>query len=231
MNQKKLAAAAFIASLAATTLPTFAASPTITVKWNTQAISSIALTTQASASQTHAASEPIYWAGNGSTTSGCAGTTNTANAGTDTSALGTINFGNVVPDTAQYTNCLEANAVNAYITTNDTNGYNVAVQATAGVPANYGVASGTNLCLLPNGTWANNLAYTASGRTAAVAITSTTACPGGDFAITSAATTQLLATTAATTGTNLPADMELVLGPNSPTGAQAVTVTYTLTTL
>ena len=231
MKHKKLAALAFAATLAATTIPTFAATGTVTVKWNTQAIATLTLTTQASAATTHAASENIYWAGNGSTASGCNGTTNTAAAGTDTSAAGTINFGNVTPDSVNYTNCLEVNAVNANLATNDTNGYNVTVQATAGAPANFNAAAGTELCLLPNGTWANNLAYTASARAAAVAITSTTACPGGDFQVGSASATTLLATTASTAGTNLPADMELVLGPNVPTGAQSVTVTYTLTTL
>ena len=40
----------------------------------------------------------------------------------------------------------------------------------------------------------------------------------------------LLSTAAATTGTNLGGDVELVIAPNAPSGAQSVTVTYTLTT-
>lgn len=236
MNQKRIAALAFVASLAATTIPTLAATGTVTVKWNTQALANITLTTQASASTTHAASENIYWAGNGSTASGCNGTTNTASAGTDTSANGTINFGNITPDSAQYTDCMEVNALNAYVVTNDTNGYNVTASVTTQTNVvGYGANPGEYLCLLPNGTWANNLAYTASARTGAALITSTTGCPAGNFAIpASPSSSTLLATTASTAGTNLPSDMELVLSPNAPSSVapgSSVVVTYTLTTL
>ncbi|HTU69902.1 MAG TPA: hypothetical protein VMF11_06235 [Candidatus Baltobacteraceae bacterium] len=234
MITKRIAALAALSAIISMAAPAMAAAPTITVKWNTQTISTFVVTTQASAAETHSGTaENIYWGGNGSTSSGCAGTTDTASAGTDNSANGTVNFGSVTPDAADYTDCLEVNAVNAYVATNDSNGYNVTVQATSAVPSNYAAAAnGAYLCLLPNGTWANNLAYTASTRNAAVAITSTTACPAGDFGVASSAATTLLAETASTAATNIPQDMELVLGPNaSSTGQVAMVVTYTLTTL
>ncbi len=237
MNQKRIAALAFVASLAATTIPSFAATTgTVTVKWNTQALASIIVNSQASTGgpTITQATQNIYWNGNTSVTSGCAGSINTATAGTDpaSGASPIVNFGNVTPDSAQYTDCMETNAVEAYVVTNDTNGWKVQAGISAAAPANYGVAGGTNLCLLPNGTWANNLAYTASGRSAAPSIVSATACPAGDFQIGATAPgTTLLSTTASTAGTNLNADLELVLGPNAPSGAQAPVVTYTLVAL
>jgi hypothetical protein len=235
MNTKRIAALATLSALISTMAPALAAGPApapITVKWNTQSVASLTVTTQASGSITHnAAGESIFYLGNGGTQSGCNGTTLTASAGTDASAAGTVNFGNVTPDSADFTDCLEVNAANAFATTNDSNGYSIAVSET-GAPATYDTAAnGSLLCLLPNGTFANNLAFTASARAAAVSIVSTTACPAGDFIVPATGSTPLLTTAAATAGTNLGTDYELVLGPNSTTGAALVTVTYTMTTL
>ena len=241
MNGNKLAALAFAASLAASTLPAFAATTTgtVTVKWNTQALASIVLVTQPSAALTHTGPSSIFWASNpgASTTSGCNGVVATSASGSDASANLTINFGNVTPDTVNYTDCLEKDAINAQVVNNDTNGWNVTEQMTAGVPTAYATATGELLCLLPNpaGAYAKDQAWLASARAAAVSITSTTACPVGDFPVLSASATTLLtvaaAGTAPTAGTNFPADMELAISPNAASNTVVATVTYTLTTL
>jgi hypothetical protein len=200
---------------------------TVTVNWNTQTLASLVLTTQASASQTHAASEPIWKNLNAG-----AGICQT----TDASANLTVNFGNVTPDSVQYTDCQENNAVSAYTVDNDSLGYTVSEQVTAGNPANYDTAAnGALVCILPDGVYANNLAYTASTRTSDAltpSIVSTTACPGGDFIAQTASAVNLVSPVAATAGTTLNSDMELVLGPNAASsgGVQvAMVVTYTLT--
>lgn len=241
MNQKRIAALAFVASLAATTIPTLAgtATGTVTVKWNTQALATISVHTQATSGGTSPtrAAQTIYWNGNTDPSSGCnAVQPGVANSGTDASADGTINFGNVTPSGTQYTDCMETNAANVYVATNDTNGWNVTASVTTQTNVvNYGAAGGELLCILPNGAYANNLAYTASARAAAVSIVSTTACPAGDFAIPASPTTSTLASAATSTvATNLNSDMELVLAPNAPSSVapgSSVVVTYTLTTL
>lgn len=236
MNTKRIAALASLSALILTAGPAMAANPTgtVTVKWNTQQVAAITMYTQTTASKIHATTTPtqdIYWASDpaGSTTSGCNGTIATASAGGDASANLTVSFGNVTPDSADYTDCLETNAVDAYITTNDSNGYSVSVTAAQSTGSDYGAANGSGLCILPDGTWANNLAWTTSARTAAVANNSTTTCPSGDFYAGTTATS-LLTATALTAGTELNSDLELTLAPNAQTtGANAVTLTYTLT--
>ena len=221
MNGKRIAALAFAAALTASAAPAFAANTgTVTIKWNTQTVSNIVLMTQYDGAPvgTHNAGAETILANLNTGGGAC--------QASDTEAVtGTVNFGNVTPDAAQYTDCLEKNAVNAVVTTNDTLGYNVKEAATAGYPA-----ASFLLCLLPNGTWANNLAATASARAAAPSIVSTTACGAGNFNMDGTGAT-LLATTASTAGTNIGGDVELVTGPSAPSGAQTVTVTYTLTTL
>ena len=213
-----------------------AATQNVTVKWNTQKSAAITVYTQSSASQTSVtpAANDIYWAGNTSLTSGCNGTIATASAGKDGSGgngawvTGTVNFGNVTPDGAQYTNCLETNAVEAYVTTND--GAGVLTQAAiTGTPAGYDTAAnGSLICILPNGTWnaGSPTTWTASARVAAVAMVSTTACSAGT-AITAANATLLNSTVAATQDLN--SDMQLNLGPNSTVGSVTATLTYTVT--
>ncbi len=228
MNTKRIIALASFAALVISTAPAFAASPTVTIDWNTQKIASIVLTSQYNGTPLgshNTGAETIY--ANLNTGAGvCAASDTEAGAGTSngTTNAATINFGSVTPDSLQYTDCMEVNALNAVVQTNDSLGYSVTEAATAGYPA-----SGYLLCLLPNGTYANNLAATASARAAAPSIVSTTACPAGDFPMNGTGGT-LLSATAATTGTNLGGDVELVIAPNAPSGAQSVTVTYTLTT-
>lgn len=217
MNIKRTTALAAFAALIMSATPAFAASPTITVKWDTQALSSIVLTTQYNGTGVHITTADTILAN----LNGGAGICQAS----DTEATtGTINFGNVTPDLTLSTDCMEENAVNAVIQTNDALGYTVAESATSGYPA-----SGYLLCLLPNGTYANNLAATTTARGSAPSITSTTACGSGNFNMDTTGAT-LLSPTAATTGTNLGGDMEMVIGGNAPTGAQSVVETYTLVT-
>ncbi len=220
MNTKRTLALAAFAALIISTAPAFAATTgTVTVSWDTQKIGSIVLTTQYNGSPlgTHNTGAETIYLNNDSTGAGVC-------QASDTEATsGTIGFGAVTPDALVYTDCMEINALNAVVQTNDAAGYSVTEAATSGYPA-----SGFLLCLLPNGTYANNLAATASARAAAPLIASTTACPSGDFAMNSTGGT-LLASSAATTNTNLGGDVELAIGPNAPTGPQSVIVTYTLT--
>lgn len=236
MNGKKLAALAFVVSLAASTLPTFAGTPvpkTVTVQWNTQAIASLTLTTQGGATSAHGASENIYQAISGAgTAAGCAGdvsgTTPKTLAGADTSGNGTVNFGAVTPDGTQSVYCLEINAVNAQIATNDTAGYTVTEEFTAGTPGGYG--TNQNVCLYADGAYANGLAYTPSGRSAAITTATASTCPTGfTVPVSPAVATTLVTSVGSTASTNLNADMELFVGANAPTNNVSATLTYTLT--
>jgi hypothetical protein len=239
MNIKRIAALATLGALISTVGPAIAANPTqnITVKWNTQQLATILVTTQASAAQTrNGAGEEVYWASNpaGSLTSGCAGTVATASAGLDTTGANTVDFGNVSIDTAKVTECLEVNAASVYVVTNDANGYNVGVQASAGTPAAYNTTGGPAVCTFVNGTDVNNAPYAASARVAAVteaSPTTATPCSAGISVPTAANLTNLLAATGAgnsTTGTDLNTDMELVEPANAASGAVIATFTYTL---
>lgn len=240
MNVKRIAALATLGALILTVGPAMAANPTatITVKWNTQSLATIVVTTQASAAQTHAASENVYWASNpaGSLTSGCEGAVATATNSDAEGASGVVNFGNINIDAADVTECLEVNAASVYVVTNDSNGYNVGVQASAGTPANYNTTGGTALCTFVNGTDANNAPYAASARVAAVteaSPTTATPCSAGISVPTAANLTNLLAATGAgnsTTGTDLNTDLELIEAANAASSASQVsaTLTYTL---
>jgi len=230
MNTKRIIALASFAALVISTTPAFAASPTVTVDWNTQKIESIVLTSQYNGTPTgthNTGAEPIYLNNDGTGAGICQASDTEAGSGTSNGTLNnaTINFGLVTPDSLVYTDCLEINAINAVVETNDSLGYSVTEAATSGYPA-----SGFALCLLPNGgaSYTNGEAATASARAAAPLITSTAACPAGDFLMNATGAT-LISSSAATTGTNLGGDVELVMAPNAPTGAQSVVVTYTLT--
>jgi hypothetical protein len=228
MTLARIAALALSSAIFLSVAPVMAATGTVTVKWSTQPTAGLLLYTQTTASQTHTAnSSDIFWAGNGSTTSGCNGTIDTVNAGTDASPNLTVNFGNVTPDGVQYTNCLETNAIEAYVPTNDTHGVDVSAAA-IGVPVAYDQPSnGSLLCIIPDGTWNTGSAtvYTASARSAAIPMSSTTACSSG-FAITTSSAGLIHSTVAATQDLN--SDLQLNLGPNSTVGAASVTLVYTV---
>jgi hypothetical protein len=227
MNVKRILALATCAALAIFATPAANASTTatgtITVKWNTQAIGSMTMVTDYNATgQAGSVSSQIptiFTATNGGTTGACTAT----GAGVPATST-TADFSNVTPDAVDATGCLYKNAVNGVASTSDTTGWNVAVSAT--VPA------GFLLCLLPNGTYANNLAVTPSVRAVAVSGITTTAttctgAPGNGFNMASG--TLLSVVGASTTATNFGGDIELVLGPNAASGVQSVVVTYTLT--
>ena len=245
MNIKRLAALVTLGALLSTAAPALAVTQTqtVNVEWNYAITGTIALYTQSTASKTGnvaPTANDIYWGSDpaGSVSSGCNGTVATASAGKDgsggfnTYAADTVDFGNVVADSTDYTNCLEINAIDAYIVTNDSLGANVTVQATAGVPSAYDTATnGSLLCLLPDGTWSTtgNTTWTASTRSATVPMNSTTACSSGTL-VPAASAANILALTKSTTGSDLNADLQLNMGPQMQSGPQTVTLTYTLTT-
>jgi hypothetical protein len=243
MKIKRIAALLTLGALLSTAAPALAVTQngTVNVEWNYAITATIVMYTQTTASKTSVtpAANDIYWASSpaGSLVSGCNNTTATAAAGKDGGggngawATGVVNFGLVVADSTDYTNCLEINAVDAYIVTNDSLGANVTVQATAGVPSAYDTAAnGSLLCILPDGAWntTGNTAWTASARAAAVSMNSTTACSAGTL-VPSASAANILALTKATTGSDLNHDIQLNMGPQMQSGAQAVTLTYTIT--
>jgi hypothetical protein len=245
MNTKRLAALLALGALLATAAPAMAVTQTgaVTVEWNYAITATLTMFTQTTASKTHNATPTagvIYWAGNGSTSSGCNGTTNTANTGADASANLTVNFGNVVADATDYTNCLETNAVDAYYVTNDSKGADFSVQVTAGTAAgqenDYDTATnGSLLCMLGNGfapsttVTGGPTTWTASARAAAVAMSSTTACSSGE-AITTTNQNFYQETASAAAGNDLNTDIQLNMGPSMQSGQATLTVTYTMTT-
>lgn len=232
MNTKRLAALVTLGALLSTAAPALAVAPTgtVQVEWNYAITATITMYTQTTASQTHTvpAANDIFTQANG----GGGQCNGIAGASKDPGVAGNVNFGLVVADSTDYTNCLEINAIDAYIVTNDSLGANLTVQATAGTPSAYDTAAnGSLLCLLPDGAWSTtgNTAWTASARAAAVSMNSTVACSAGTL-IPAAAAANILALTKATTGSDLNHDIQLNMGPQMQSGAQTVTLTYTLTT-
>lgn len=229
MNIKKFAAlASFAAVLATTVAPAYAANPTgtVTIKWNTQSIATMALTTNYSATGAQGLGAPAIF----QNTNGGAASAGCTAAGAGSEVALTVNFGNVTPDSAKYVDCLYDNGINAAVATNDTLGYAVNVQETTAPtsPGSY------MLCLLPNGTYSNTGAVAQSTRTSNASVTSIvtttasgTSCGAGNTTIWG--TTQALySSAAATAGANFGADVELVIAPNAPTGANSGVVTYTM---
>jgi hypothetical protein len=233
MNIKRLAALVTLGALLSTAAPALAvqATGTVNVEWNYAITATIVMYTQTTASQTHTvpAANDIFVNANG----GAGQCNGSAAASKDPGVNLNVNFGNVVADPTDYTNCLEINAIDAYIVTNDSLGANLTVGVTGAptMPTDYDTAGngGSLLCLLPDGTWntTGNTAWTASARAAAISMTSTTACSSGT-AIT-AASPNVLALTKPTTGSDLNADLQLNLAPQLVSGAQDVLLTYTLT--
>lgn len=228
---KKLIAIAALASLAIPALPTVAATvtKTVVVKWNTQAVATLAVATNYDATGAQQLTAPSIL----QTQNGGNGVCSANGGGSETAA--DVNFGNVTPDTgSNYTNCLYKNAVNAQVVTSSTN-WNLAEKVTTGsVPAD------TILCAYPNGgaTWplsAATLSATQSARAAAPSITSL-ACPGAGVSVAVDSTGATLANEtnafSSASPANIGQDFDLTLKPlaaasgGSPT---QITVTYTLT--
>jgi len=237
MKLKNIAALALTSAMILSAAPAMAATGTVTVKWNTQKSAAITVFTQTTASQTGGvapAANDIFYQGNGSLTSLCNGVAVASKDGATNGpyAAGTVNFGNVTPDGGLFTNCLEINAAEAYVTTND--GAGVQVQAAiAGTPVGYNTAAnGSLLCIFGDGyatgaTPGAATAYTASARVAAISGLSTTACPATGLAVTAANATLVNSTALGTQDLNQ--DFQLNLGPNSTVGSVTATLTYTVT--
>ena len=234
MNTKRIAALLTLGALLSTAAPALAVAPTgtVNVEWNYAITATITMYTQTTASQTHTvpAANDIFVNANGGT-----GTCNSsAAASKDPGVNLNVNFGNVTADSALYTNCLEINAIDAYIVTNDSLGAALTVQASGAptMPTDYDLAGngGSLICMIPDGVWntTGNTAWTASARVAAISMTSTTACTSGTAITTTSQ--NILALTKPTTGSDLNSDVQLNLAPQLVSGAQNVLLTYTLTT-
>jgi hypothetical protein len=220
MNGKRLLILAAFAAFASFAAPAAYAGVisnqvNITVKWNTQAVGTLVVNTNYSAAGAQGLGAPTILTG----TNGGVGTC-TAN-GVGSEAPGTVNFGSVSADGTHFTDCQYKNGFNAIITTSDPNGYQLGYVATAALPAGYG------LCAIHNGAWANNMAVTQSVAAAATVNTVAT-CTTGDR-MDSTGTPNAFSVAAATAGTNLGADVELVMPANASIGAQSVTEQFTLT--
>ncbi len=230
MNVKKLLAIAALLSLALPALPSSAATvaKTVTVKWNTQAVATLTMTTNYSAAGAQLLTAPSILANLNTGGGACTA------AGSGSETASDVDFGNVSPDSGTfYTDCMYKNAVNAQVVTSSTN-WQLAAQVTVGsVPAD------SQLCALPNGfasfpTAAASLPVAQTARGAAPSIVSVASCPAGDVAINGTSATLANETNAFSSASpaNVGHDLELVLKPlaaasgGSPT---QVTVTYTLT--
>lgn len=232
---KKIAAVLAAAALFTPALPASAAlTGNVTVKWNTQAVGAISLYTQYSGATTpagqhqSAASNDIYTMLNGGTGQ-CNGSATSPSQ--DNNVAGTVDFGNVTPDSSSIvTDCMEINAINAQVVTNDTTGWAVSEAAQAAVPANYA------LCAYPNGNasfplTSATLPYAASARVAAVTNTTLGTCASSGSALGTTAFNVVTGQThvfSSTTPADMGEDVELEVGPNAPAGVTSVTVVYTL---
>jgi hypothetical protein len=245
MNGKRLLLMAAFGALATIAMPSAFASTvtnTITVKWNTQAITTLTVVTDyanvgSAQAASQGASTPVYLTG-----SSPAGGTGSCGGASTAETAQVANFQNVTPDTTtHYQDCLYPNGANAFVATTDALGYSLTVAGT--LPKSCGAADCAGgpyiLCLLTNGTWSNVTAgngavvSTRSGSAPLLDNGGTHTC-ASNTGIVMATTTgtggTILPSTAATTaGTNYGGDIELGVPPLASSGAQAVTVTYTLT--
>ncbi len=226
---KKLLAIAALLSLALPALPSAAATvtKTVTVKWNTQAVATLNVHTDYSATG-------AFGAAAGTILSNLNGGAGLCTATDPTNADLTVDFGSVTPDVGvNYTDCMYKNAVNAQVVTSSTNWGLTAQVTTGAVPAD------TELCALPNGfasfpASAAALPVAQTARVAAPSIVSVAACPAGNVIIGAASATLATETNAFSSASpaNIGHDLELVLKPLAAASAGAGTVTvvtYTLT--
>lgn len=224
-----------------------AANPTatITVKWNTQSVSSMTVATDytvAAGVATGQTTAPVYLqtlnSGNGSCMPASVAT-----------VAATVDFENVTPDTSgtasKYTDCLYKNAVDVHVFTTDALGYGLNAAGTLPFSGSAGadVAGGPYLlCLISaaGGAFANNTgAANAVASTAAAAPQldngGTHGCANISHALTAATTAgtggTILASQASPTGANgadFSMDMELGIPTLAVSGAQTFTETFTL---
>jgi len=228
MNGKRLLILAAFAAFASFAMPAAFAAPSIsnqaniTVKWNTLAVGSMILATNYSAAGAQGLGAPTILQNQNGGHGTC-----TAN-GNGSEVAETVNFGNVTADGLDFTNCQYKNGFIATITTSDPNGYTLGVAATAALPAGY------QICAIPNGVWANNMAVTQSGAAAATSITTAASCPAapsgsGKTNMDNAGNANLFTSaTPPTTTTNLGADVDLVIPNNAAIVSASVTDQFTL---
>ena len=226
MNGKRIVALAALAALV-TSGSAYAANPTqaVTIKWNTQQLATLVVTTNyTSTINTQAATAGSLLAN----ANGGAGTCTATSPGNNPL---TVDFGNVAPDTVKYTDCLFLNGADAAYATNDTNGYSLTVQETTAATHD----ANKLLCYLPNGSQ-TAAAPVVTARAAVPSIAAVTqtdatcsAAVAGAVAIKSASASTITSGAAATAGTlTAGGDIELVIQPNAPSGADQTIATWTL---
>ncbi|MDQ2872936.1 MAG: hypothetical protein M3R35_07410 [Candidatus Eremiobacteraeota bacterium] len=222
---KKLLTLAALGALFASALPAGAASVTktgtVTVKWNTSVTANLVLATNYDAAGAQQLTAPAILPNANPGAGSC-----TAN-GTGSEVAATANFGPVSPDFTNPTGCLYKNAVNAVVQTNSLN-WTLSEALSAAV-------AGATLCAYANGN-GGTFPATISGAAAATTTARATSpvgatCGAGAATLPSAAPPGLQvasSTTSYPTGANIGEDLELILSPATPSGAQSYTVTYTL---
>jgi len=229
-----------LATFAAPALATNSTAP-VTVQWNTTYTINLAINTNyTTAGAVNAAPGKLFTNNNGSTGTCTAATANETN--------GDVTIGNISPAAAVWTDCYYVNAINAYITTTDGNGYNLTAGLGAAGTTNIPVAQAANfnVCLFPTAAFANNngtgvtfSSVVANGSVPAVtsqaAAMCTTPHPNGagltGTAVATAAdgTTTLFSNAgSASTGTNIGYDVEVgIAGGFQCTAASTCTVPVT----
>ena len=220
LDVKKLVALGVLGVLIGSALPAGAVTQTgtVTVKWNTAVTATLALNNNYSATGASQTTAPGVFTNNNTGSGTCAGPASEVAA--------TVNFGTITPDTVQNTNCLYDNAIDAKIVTNS-----VSWNLTEALSA---VVSGTTMCALGNGQTfpfpgTGALPVTQTTRTSNALTPSGTSCPASSLALSATAATAVTSTTAYTGGAHIGEDMWISVTPSSTTGAQAPTLTYTLT--
>lgn len=215
---KKYVAIATVAILCGAALPAGAVTKTgtVTVQWNTAVAATLGLATNYDATGAQQLTAPAILTNANGGSGAC-----TAN-GAGSEAAATVNFGAITPDFAQTTGCLYKNGVNALVKTNSTS-WNMTEALSS-------VVTGSTMCAMGNG---QTFPFPATGalpatQTARAAAPATTTCPAGSLALTASAATAITSTTAYPGGANIGQDMLLLLGTSSATGAQTVTLTYTV---
>ncbi len=227
MNARKIAVVATIATLLCPALASASTTKTgtVTVKWNSQALATLTLHTDYSATG-------VFGASAGKIDLKANGGSGTCTAADPTNTDGTVDFGTVSVDAAQYTDCQYESAVNAIVSTSSSN-WNLAETLGANPPAGYELCAyanngaksfaSFNAAALP-------VAQTAYGG-AAVTNTSTAACASNGQALNTTGFTAATNTNQFTAASpaNIGEDLELVMANNAVSNSTTATLTYTLT--
>lgn len=225
--KKLLSLATLAAVVGATALPAAAANPTgnVTVKWNIAATGTLALNQNYSAAGAAQTTAPTIVS-----MAAMPGGASCTAAGAGSEVAGTVNFGSIAPPSSGTANsaCQYKNAINAVVTTNDSNGWSITEALSAALGAGYG------LCAIANGfTWGAaagaTMSATQSAATNAIAPSGTNTCAAGANALsTTAATAMTNANAFPSTAANVGEDFELLVPPLASFGAGTATVVYTL---